>query len=113
MYLVPLLSIFEFSLGVCSMELHSIVSFLEYLVSNGRQVLLEGIRFGGSTTTAISEFLPTWIQKLQDGYFEDPDDKQLLTELTLTGSNPKGYTLQDGVIRFKGRVWIGNNSLAQ
>lgn len=57
--------------------------------------------------------MPTWIQKLQDGYFEDPDDKQLLTELTLTGSNTKGYTLQDGVIRFNGRVWIGNNSLAQ
>ena len=42
--------IFEFSLGVCSTELHSLVSFLEYLGSNGRQVLLEGIRLGGSTT---------------------------------------------------------------
>ena len=41
--------IFGFSLGVCSMELHDLVSFLEYLVSNGRQVLLGGIRLGGST----------------------------------------------------------------
>ena len=40
--------IFEFSLRVCSTELHSLVSSLEYLVSNGRQVLLGGIRLGGS-----------------------------------------------------------------
>ena len=38
---------------VCSMELRSLVSSLEYLVSNGRQVLLGGIRLGGSATQAI------------------------------------------------------------
>ena len=42
--------IFRFSLGVCSTELSNLVSFLEYLVSNGRQVLLEGIRLDGSAT---------------------------------------------------------------
>jgi len=42
--------IFEFSLGVCSMELHSLVSSFEYLVSNGRQVLIGSIRLGGFTT---------------------------------------------------------------
>ena len=42
--------IFEFSHGVCSMELCSLVSSLGYLVSNGRQVLLRGIRLGSSTT---------------------------------------------------------------
>ena len=41
--------VFEFSLGVCLIELCSLVSSLEYLVSNGRQVLLGGIRLGGST----------------------------------------------------------------
>ena len=39
---------FEFSLGVCSMEWHDLVHSLGYLVSNGRQVLLGGIRLGGS-----------------------------------------------------------------
>ena len=43
--------IFELSLGVCSTELHSLVSSLENLVSNGRQVLLGGIRLGSSTTS--------------------------------------------------------------
>ena len=42
--------IFGFSLGVCSMEPGNLVPSLEYLVSNGRQVLLGGIRLGGSAT---------------------------------------------------------------
>ena len=42
--------IFGFSLGVCSMEPCSLVPSLEYLVSNGRQVLLGGISLDGSAT---------------------------------------------------------------
>ena len=44
--------IFEFFLGVCSMELHSLVSSHEYLLSNSRQVLLEDIRLDGSATSS-------------------------------------------------------------
>ena len=40
--------IFDFSLWVCSTELYSLVCSLEYLVSNGRQVLMGGIRLDGS-----------------------------------------------------------------
>ena len=42
--------IFGFSHRVCPTELRKLVFSLEYLVSNGRQALLEGIRLGGSTT---------------------------------------------------------------
>ena len=47
--------IFGFSHGVCSMELRNLVSSLEYLVSNGRQVLLGGIRLGGSATGGVRD----------------------------------------------------------
>ena len=43
--------IFGFSHGVSPTELRNLVSSLEYLVSNGRQVLLGGIRLGGSATS--------------------------------------------------------------
>jgi len=49
--------IFGFSLGVCSTELRNLVSSLEYLVSNGRQVLLGGIRLGGFGTTTGSTII--------------------------------------------------------
>jgi hypothetical protein len=62
---------------------------------------------------AISECVPTWIQRLKEGYDEDPAAKQLLTELAVSSDNQKGYSLQDGVIRYQGRIWVGNNSAAQ
>ena len=53
---------------MCTTELRSLVSSLEYLVSNGRQVLLGGIRLGGSAismkylqhTYKTSEILETY-----------------------------------------------------
>ena len=47
--------IFGFSLGVCSTEPRNLVPSPGYLVSNGRQVLLGGIRLGGSTTDTLQE----------------------------------------------------------
>jgi hypothetical protein len=54
-----------------------------------------------------------WIQKLKEGYEDNSEDKQLLTELSISGQNDKGFMLTNGVIRYKGRVWVGNNTLAQ
>lgn len=36
-----------------------------------------------------------------------------MTELSLISPNDKDFALVDGIIRHKGRVWVGNNSLAQ
>ena len=81
--------IFEFSLGVCSMKLHSLVSSLEYLVSNGRQVLLGGIRLGSST-----------IERVWDGYKKEHFKLKALMFITITdlpglgslsGQVTKGY----------------------
>lgn len=62
---------------------------------------------------AISAVEPTWLQVLVEGYEDDPETKQLWAELSVAGSHEKGYTLEQGVIRFKGRIWVGNNSTAQ
>jgi hypothetical protein len=48
-----------------------------------------------------------------EGYSDDPQAQELLTELTLISPNDKGYSLEQGVIKFKNKVWIGNNQLAQ
>ena len=56
---------------------------------------------------------PTWLDRLQEGYTDDADTKQLLTELSIVSPNAKGYSLSNGIIRYKDRVWVGNNCLAQ
>jgi hypothetical protein len=62
---------------------------------------------------AVSECVPLWIQKLKEGYEDNLEDKQFLTELSISGQNDKGYVLTNGVIRYKYRAWVGNNALAQ
>lgn len=62
---------------------------------------------------AVSECIPSWIQKLMDGYADNLEDKQLITELNISGQNDKGYELSNEIIWYRGRVWVANNTLAQ
>lgn len=59
---------------------------------------------------AISVGVPVWIQEVIKGYVSDPFSSQLLTELTVNREARNHFSLQDGLLRYKGRVWVGNNS---
>lgn len=48
-----------------------------------------------------------------EGYNNDPQATQLLTELSIVGTNDKAYSLTDRVIRYKGRIWLGNQEANQ
>ncbi|WVZ94694.1 LOW QUALITY PROTEIN: hypothetical protein U9M48_040559 [Paspalum notatum var. saurae] len=50
---------------------------------------------------------PCWLEVIIKGYQNDP--RAQLTELSLTGSNDRGYSLTDGILKYKGRIWLGNN----
>ena len=63
--------------------------------------------------SAISFCTPKWLAVVTEGYQQYEADKELLQELALTGSNDKGYTLHQGVIRYKDRIWLGHNKEAQ
>jgi len=62
---------------------------------------------------AISTCNPAWQENLIQGYLEDSEAQQLLTELAVLSPNSKGYSLVDGLIRYQGKIWLGNNTLAQ
>lgn len=61
---------------------------------------------------AISTSTPKWLEIIVDGYSKDEATKQLLTELSLTRTNEKGFSLSDGLIRYKNRIWLGNHTEA-
>lgn len=60
---------------------------------------------------AISVSTPTWLHEVIAGYQQDPEALKLLTVLAVSAQPP--YTLQDGVIRYKNRVWLGQNTNLQ
>ena len=62
---------------------------------------------------AVSTLQPTWIQELLNSYATDAAAQQLLTELAVHSPNNQGFTLDRGLIRFKGKLWVANNSAMQ
>ena len=53
------------------------------------------------------------MSKVKEGYLEDPEATKLLQELSTDSAVDSSFSVQDGILRHKGRVWLGNNSLAQ
>jgi hypothetical protein len=62
---------------------------------------------------AISDVLLVLVQEVINSYHNDPAAVSLLQELGVVQSNEQGYSLSDGVIRYKNRIWIGHNSALQ
>jgi hypothetical protein len=57
--------------------------------------------------SAISIVKPLWLQEIQEFYTIDPQAAKLLSELSI--SSPVGlYSLKDGLIRYKQRIWVGS-----
>ena len=55
---------------------------------------------------------PDWLQEVLNSYVTDPRAQQLLQQLVIHSPNASGYSLHDGLIRYKNK-WIGQNSALQ
>jgi len=56
---------------------------------------------------------PDWLARVREGYYDDPVAVKLLKDLSDNPSAVSSFTLHDGILRHKGRVWLGNNTFAQ
>ncbi|KAK1608406.1 hypothetical protein QYE76_032079 [Lolium multiflorum] len=59
---------------------------------------------------AISSVVPTWLTEIITGYQTDPKAQALLAQLAVHPSGVDDYSLSDGIIRKKGKIWLGCNS---
>lgn len=62
---------------------------------------------------SISTSSPIWLDRLQQGYQDDEEARQLLADLSIQNENTRGFTLHNGIIKLRGKIWVGNNKLAQ
>jgi hypothetical protein len=53
------------------------------------------------------------MQEVANLYATDPDAQALLTKLAIHSPDEEGYELQQGIIRVRGRLWIGANTALQ
>jgi hypothetical protein len=62
---------------------------------------------------AVSEVTPAWVQEILNSYQTDPQAQSLLAELAVTTPNAAGFSLDKGLIRYQGKIWVANNSAIQ
>lgn len=60
--------------------------------------------------SAISTAIPAWTVDITESYATDRNCIKLLQELAIDKDSHPKYTLQGGVIRYKGRIYIGSSS---
>ncbi|CAO1939527.1 unnamed protein product [Urochloa humidicola] len=62
---------------------------------------------------ALSACSPSWTDAILQGYSLDSEAQVLLSKLALDNSAIPNFTLKDGILRFKNRIWLGSNSALQ
>jgi hypothetical protein len=54
-----------------------------------------------------------WFTQLTDWYPTDPEASKILAQLALEPESRPPYSLHQGLIRFKNRLWLGSNRALQ
>jgi hypothetical protein len=63
-----------------------------------------------SQCQAMTVAIPSWMAEVHESYASDTKCIKLLQELTLDKDSNPPFTLQSGILRFKGRIYIGNST---
>jgi hypothetical protein len=58
---------------------------------------------------AISAVQPQWLEEIQSSYNFDPEATKLLSQLAVHPKGVSHYSLANGIIRYKGKIWLGHN----
>jgi hypothetical protein len=62
---------------------------------------------------AVSMVKTNWIQEVLHSYSTDARAQKLLAQLAITNPDQTGYSLDNGLIRYKNRLWIAQNTALQ
>lgn len=62
---------------------------------------------------AVAVVVPVWLEAVQQGYAGDAAAQKLLARLATEPEEHDGFTLQKGIIKQNGQVWLSNNVALQ
>jgi hypothetical protein len=55
----------------------------------------------------VSSVTPEWLSSVQTSYDANPHATELISKLSLKVDSVPNYTYKDGFLRYKSRIWIG------
>jgi hypothetical protein len=80
---------------------------LEY--NKGKEnVVADALSRKQHTSLAISAVTPKWITEVEQSYSQDNGCKPLLEQLLLDNQSKPNYSLNAGILRYKGKIYVGN-----
>jgi len=56
---------------------------------------------------AVFEVQPKWLQEVLSSYTTDSHAQTLLVQLAVQSPNAAGYSLEGGLIKYWGKLWLG------
>lgn len=62
---------------------------------------------------ALSVYQPQWLEAVVLSYTNDTNAQELMTKLALASDAVPHYTFCDGLLRYKSRIWVGNDVTLQ
>ena len=62
---------------------------------------------------AISLCQPEWLEEVKAGYAQDAPTLKIIKEIHANPQSHQQFSLEDGLLRYQGRIWIGRNSQMQ
>lgn len=86
---------------------------IEYRKGSANQAADALSRHPEATANAISVCVPRWLEEVKTGYAQDQQCSKILADAAVQEPAKGPFRVQDGLIRYKGRVWIGNNPAVQ
>jgi hypothetical protein len=63
----------------------------------------------GSSCAAVSVALPAWTQAVAASYTTDPAAQDMITKWAIDPNVVPHYTFKEGLLRYKGRLWVGSD----
>ena len=66
-----------------------------------------------SELCAVSYMVSMWLEDIITGYEHDESTQRLMAQLAVNDSAVKDFQLRDGLLRYRGRIWVGDNEAVQ
>jgi hypothetical protein len=65
--------------------------------------------YPSSQFLSISVCQPQWLSIVSSSYANDDHAKEMIAKLSITSDAVPNFTFRDGLLRYKSRIWVGND----
>lgn len=86
---------------------------IQYRLGSENRVADALSRCAPAEVHAVSVVVPQWLLDIQNSYSHDPTAQSMLAKLAIDPSAVSNFTLTEGILRYKGRIWVGDDTTIQ